>query len=142
MDTTMLTYLITATAIAGVAIGVFIIPMIFPRGVQKLLHQIGAMGTRTALMVRPDGENGEIKIIDIEMGRLIDEVDHPQGLTSTDSTTFIKEVGGKPVLFEKATNRPIDESKILCKKEIYYWKYEGSVCECYWSGGKHIVVKW
>jgi hypothetical protein len=130
----LLTYLITA--IAGVAIGVFIIPMIFPRGVQKLLHQIGA---RTALMVGPDGE---IQVMDTEMGRLIHEVDHPQGLASTHPTTFIREVDGKPVLFDKATNSPIDKSKVLCQKEIYYWKYEGSVCECYWSGGKHIVVKW
>jgi hypothetical protein len=134
MDTTMLTYLITA--IAGVAIGVFIIPMIFPRGDQKFLHQIGA---RTALMVGPDGK---IQVIDTEMGRLIDEVDHPQGLASTHPTTFIKEVGGKPVLFDKDTNSPMDKSKLLCQKEIYYWKYKGSVCECYWSDGKHIVVKW
>jgi hypothetical protein len=81
----------------------------------------------------------DLVVVDIKDGRVLpefNEKEHPGHPTKIKVQT----INGKtePVLLYK-DGKHIPETNILSKKEIYFWRYTGSTCECIWCNGKCIL---
>jgi hypothetical protein len=85
---------------------------------------------------------GDLVVADAETGEMLPDfvdAEHPEHPAEIREIT----IKGKkePVLFDKHTQNPIAEPRLLSQRQIYFWRYTytGSTCECIWSNGKHIV---